>query len=128
MKQRARENRPSKLVDATSKGKLQSKVLEHVGAEDGRSALRALAERHPELIAEIEKIVHDLTASTTAQAVADRVVAALAELSPNVREANVRLPFDGLLDRGAGDGMQIKNGRPPGSSGRVRARHHSRYG
>lgn len=38
-----------------------SRILEHVAAEHGMSALRVIAERHPQLVPEIERIVRDLT-------------------------------------------------------------------
>lgn len=58
-----------------------SKILEHLAPEHGMAALRVFAERHQELVPEIEQIVRDLTASTTVKTVADHVVAALAELT-----------------------------------------------
>lgn len=58
-----------------------SKILEHLAAEHGIAALRLLSVRHPELVPEIEQIVRDLWASTTAEAIAERVVGALAQLT-----------------------------------------------
>jgi hypothetical protein len=59
----------------------KSKILVHVGSEDGRSALLVLAKRHPELVSEIEDTIRTCSESVTPQDVADEVVAAIAEIT-----------------------------------------------
>ena len=59
----------------------KSKILAHVGSEDGRSALLVLARRHPELLPEIEDIIREGSATVTFADVAGQVVEAIAELT-----------------------------------------------
>lgn len=58
-----------------------SKVLIHVSAEDGAAALRALANRRPALIPEIEQIVLEIAAKPTFEDIANEVVKAFSELT-----------------------------------------------
>jgi hypothetical protein len=64
-----------------ARGVTKSKILAHLGLADGRSVLLVLAERHPELLPEIEDIIREDSATVTPQDIADEVVAAIAELT-----------------------------------------------
>ncbi len=76
-------NSKSSLVKprAVKRRASSSKILGHVGSEDGRAALLALAKRHPELVPEIEDIIREECARSTFEDVADQVVAAIAEIT-----------------------------------------------
>lgn len=53
----------------------ESKILANLGADDGKAALLSFAARHPECVAEIEKIVQETIGRTSFEDVADEVVA-----------------------------------------------------
>jgi hypothetical protein len=64
-----------------SPARIKSKILANVGAEAGRSALITLADRHPELVPEVEDIIRQDSAATTFQEVADGLVDAISDLT-----------------------------------------------
>lgn len=94
---RSRRNASGGASPAKRRGAAQDDALtrlSHLGPREGRDALLALAARRPDLVSEITAIVREQAELTSFRDVADRVVAALSELTMfDVRTHSAEDPF-----------------------------------